>query len=145
VLSQVAEILKQPHRNWSSNPPASEDKILRLTESCRVKLPDEYLALLRFSNGGEGDLALPPLLFVLFDVDEVLKTWSDSFYREEFPDFLFFGGNSGLEQIAFDLRRGEPYPVVMIDPIAGMESAVEISPNMAQFIEAIGLEYADES
>jgi len=145
VLPQVAEILKQPDRNWSCNPPAREDDILRLIESCQVKLPDEYLALLRFSNGGEGDLALPPLLFVLFDVDEVLKTWSDSFYREEFPHFLFFGGNGGLEQIAFDLKRGEPYPIVMIDPIAGLESAMEIAPNMAHFIEAIGLEYADES
>jgi hypothetical protein len=145
VLSQVAEILKQPNRNWSGNPPASEDDILRLVESCRVKPPDEYLALLRFSNGGEGDLALPPLLFVLFDVDEALRTWSDSFYREEFTDFLFFGGNGGLEQIAFDLRRGEPYPIVMIDPIAGSESAEEIAPDMARFIEAIGLEYADES
>ena len=144
-MSQVDEILKQPNRNWSGNPPASEENVLQLVQSCKVKLPDEYLALLRFSNGGEGDLALPPLLFVLFDVEEVLEMLKDSFYREEFPDFLFFGGNGGLEKIAFNLRNGEPYPIVMIDPIAGSESAVEIALDMAQFIEAIGLEYSNES
>jgi SMI1/KNR4 family protein SUKH-1 len=145
VLPTIAEILKQPDRNWSGNPPASEEDILRLIQSCKVKLPDEYLDLLRVSNGGEGDLALPPLLFVLFDIDEVLEMLKDSFYREEFPDLLFFGGNGGLEQIAFDLRKGEPYPIVMIDAIAGSESAVEIALNMAQFTEAIALERADES
>ncbi|MDT5060472.1 MAG: hypothetical protein QOH63_931 [Acidobacteriota bacterium] len=145
MLSQVDEILKQPNRSWSGNPPATEESILRLVQSCKVKLPDEYLDLLRFSNGGEGDLALPPLLFVLFDVDEILEMLEDSFYREEFPDFLFFGGNGGLEKIAFDVRKGVPYPIVTVDPIAGSESAVEIAPNMAQFIEAIGLEYSDES
>jgi hypothetical protein len=88
---------------------------------------------------------MPTLLFVLFDVDQVLKMWDDRFYREESPEFLFFGGNGGLEQIAFDLRWGEPYSIVMIDPIAGSESTVEIAPNMIPFIEAIGLEYADES
>lgn len=143
-MSQVGEILRQANRNWSGNPPASEEHILRLVQACKIKPPGEYLDLLRCSNGGEGDLALPPLIFVLFNVDEVLEMLKDSFYREEFSDFLFFGGNGGLEQIAFDLSKGEPYPIVMIDPIAGAESAVEIAPNMAQFIEAIGLEYAEE-
>jgi hypothetical protein len=139
-MSKVAEILKQPNRNWSGNPPASEENILRLIQSCKVKLPDEYLDLLRFSNGGEGDLALPPLLFVLLNVDEVLEMLKDNLYREEFPDFPFFGGNGGLEKIAFNLRNAEPYPIVMIDPIAGLEGAVEIASDMAQFFAAIGLE-----
>lgn len=43
MLSQVEEILKQPNRNWSGNPPASEENILRLAQSCKVELPDKYL------------------------------------------------------------------------------------------------------
>ncbi len=144
-MSRVEEILKQPDRNWSGNPPASEEQILSLIQSCKVKLPAEYLDLLRFSNGGNGELALPPLLFVLFDVDEVLNILNDSFFQETFPDLLFFGDNGGLEKIAFDVRRGEPYAVVMIDTIAGAESAVEIAPTMARFIEAIGLEYSQSA
>jgi hypothetical protein len=143
VLSQVSEILKQANRNWSGNPPAGEEDILRLVQSCKVKLPNEYLDMLRLSNGGEGDLALPPRRFVLFDIDEVLEMMGDEFYRGEFPSLLFFGGNGGMEQIAFDLSKGGPYPIVMIDPIAGAESVMEIASNMTQFIEAIGLEYAE--
>lgn len=49
---EVAEILKQPARKWTAESPASEEDILRLVQSCEVRLPDEYLDLLRFSNGG---------------------------------------------------------------------------------------------
>jgi len=59
---------------------------------------------------------------------------------ENFPTFMFFGSNGGLESIAFDLRVGPPWPIVMIDQIAGPESAKEIAPNMGAFIEAIGIE-----
>lgn len=143
-MSKVAEILNQPNRDWTADSPAGEEDILKLIQSCEVRLPEEFFELLRFSNGGGGELALPPLLFFLSDVDEVLEMWGDEFYREEFPNFLFFGDNGGLEKIAFDLSKGEPYPIVMIDPIGGPESAREIAPNMAQFIEAIGLEYIEE-
>ncbi len=77
--------------------------------------------------------------------DEIIDILRNEFYREEFPNFLFFGDNGGLEQIAFDLSKGKPYPIAMIDPIAGAESAVEIASNMTQFVEAIGLEYAERS
>jgi hypothetical protein len=53
---------------------------------------------------------------------------------------MFFGSNGGLESIAFDLRVGPPWPIVMIDQIAGPESAKEIAANMGAFIEAIGIE-----
>jgi hypothetical protein len=57
---------------------------------------------------------------------------------ENFPTFMFFGSNGGLETIAFDLRVGPPWPI--IGRIAGPESAKEIAPNMGAFIEAIGTE-----
>ena len=57
---------------------------------------------------------------------------------ENFPTFMFFGSNGGLETIAFDLRVGPPRPI--IGRIAGPESAKEIAPNMGAFIEAIGTE-----
>jgi hypothetical protein len=53
---------------------------------------------------------------------------------------MFFGSNGGIESIACDLSAGQPWPVVMIDQIAGPDSATEIAPNMAAFIEAIGLD-----
>lgn len=128
--------------NWHSLPPAPETEIEELKNSVKIELPQEFLDLLRFSNGGEGNIALPPLIFKLDAIQEIINLQNDEFYREEFPDCFFFGGNGGLEIIAFDLRK-KPYSVVMIDPISGEESAIEIAPNITEFIKAIGLEYKD--
>ncbi|HEU4391129.1 MAG TPA: SMI1/KNR4 family protein [Blastocatellia bacterium] len=136
-------LLSQPDRRWQGEPPATEEEIARLVQACDAELPQEYLSLLRYSNGGEGPLALAPLVFVLYRVNDTIGMMADQFYRGEFPAYRFFGGNGGLELLAFDLRNGSPYPIVMIDPIAGSESAVEIAPSFAKFCEAIGLECDD--
>ena len=64
----------------------------------------------------------------------------DQRFHEEFPNFMFFDSNGGLELIAIDLRSGPPWPIVMIDPVAGPDSAEQIAPDVLTFIEAIGLE-----
>ena len=127
-------------REWTAAPPASEAEITYLVSRARAELPTEYLDLLQFGNGGEGPLALPPLWFQLYAVQDCIELCHNSQVVECFPDFIFFGGNGGLESVAFNLRAGPPWPIVMIDKIAGPGSAREISPNMATFIEAIGLE-----
>jgi len=140
----VRDILRQPQREWQANAPASEAEIKLLESRARAKLPAEYIELLRFSNGGEGPLALPPLWFQLYAVDDCIELCHTNRHAlEQFPSFMFFGSNGGLESIAFDLRTGPPWPIVTIDQIAGQESAREIAPNMAAFIEAIGLESSD--
>ena len=140
----VAAILGEPDRVWNWQVGATEQQIQFLLSNTPADLPDELIALLRFSNGGEGDLALPPLLFALDPVEQIVEGMQDPFYKEEFPGFLFFGGNGGLEKIAFDLRAGAPpWPVVMIDPIAGPESATVIAPDFAAFVMAIGHEHPE--
>ncbi|MFO0913560.1 MAG: SMI1/KNR4 family protein [Pirellulales bacterium] len=140
----VRRILTAPDRNWHSVPGASADDLARLEKASPLPIPEPLLDLLRQTNGGEGDLALPPLLFVLDTVDDIIDGLNDAFLKEEFPQFLFFGGNSGLERIAFDLRKDtQPLPIVMIDPIAGPESAETIAPDIETFIAAIGVEFDD--
>jgi hypothetical protein len=134
----VREILLQPEREWAAAGPAPEAEITRLVLRARAELPMEYLSLLRFSNGGEGPLALPPLWFQLYPVKDCIELCHNSEIVERFSDFMFFGSNGGLESIAFDLRAGPPWPIVMIDQIAGPESAREIALDMASFIESIG-------
>ena len=133
-------LLEKPDRRWEFQRGATESEIEQLLTASPVRPPESFLALLRCSNGGEGDIALPPLLFVLDPVKEILSGLADSFLQEELPGFMFFGGNGGLERIAFDLRGPEPWPVVMIDPIAGPESAVVIASTFDQFLSALGLE-----
>jgi hypothetical protein len=136
----VRHILRQPEREWAAKAPASEAEIAFLELKARADLPAEYLELLRFSNGGEGPLALPPLFFQLYSTEDCIALCHDSESVEQFPAFMFFGSNGGMESIAFDLRVGPPSPIVMIDRIAGPASAEQIAADMDTFIEAIGLE-----
>jgi hypothetical protein len=64
----VLHVLSQPKREWQAKAPASELEIALLESQARADLSAEYLELLRFSNGGEGPLALPPLWFQLYAV-----------------------------------------------------------------------------
>lgn len=141
----VSETLNQPNKNWRGLAQATEIQIVKLISACKIDLPNELLDLLRFSNGGEGLIALPPLIFSLDTVDEIIDSINKPFYQEEFAGFFFFGGNGGLELIALDLRKPKPFPVVMIDPIAGQESVIEIAVNITEFIKAIGFEYKENA
>lgn len=137
----VRKVLSQAERQWTAKSPASEPEIALLKSSARTELPAEYLDLLRLGNGGEGTLKLPPLWFVLYSIEECIA-WchTDKFVLTQFPEFMFFGSNGGMESIAFDLRVEPPWPIVMIDQIAGRASAKVIASNIETFIEAIGLD-----
>jgi hypothetical protein len=138
----IAEFLNNPSRGWRRVQPATEDAIQTIQKNCAWELPKELLDLWRFSNGGEAaDIALPPLLFVLDSVEEATKSIGGEFINDNFPGLVFFGGNGGLERIALDYRSGCPPSVVMVDPIAGIESAQQIASNIEEFIRAIGSRY----
>jgi hypothetical protein len=124
---------------WTPEPPADEDEINALRMLVSFALPLEYVELLRFCNGGYGELDAPPLLFAMDSIAASVK--HNEIWREEgqYADFWFIGGNGGLETIGFDLRSGEPYPIVMIDCIAGETSAERIADSMAEFIMKIGV------
>lgn len=135
----VAGTILQPDRKWIRNQGATSADISLLESRARAALPQVYLELLRFSNGGEGPLALPPRWFQLYSVTDCIELCHSGSVLQEFPDFMFFGSNGGLESIAFDLREGPPWPIVALDQIAGISSAQRIAANMSEFIQAIGV------
>src|SRR5882724_8625046 len=105
----VRDILCQDEREWIPKEPASDADIAQLTERVQRELPTEYIELLRFSNGGEGPLALPPRYFALYSVKDCIALFHDNRHiNEQFPSFMLFGGNGGIEYLAFDLRVGPP-------------------------------------
>ena len=138
----IGDILSQPGRTWSGRPGADEAEIEALVAASAYPIPAPILELLRFSNGGEGELALPPMLLVLDPVRRIIAGLDED---EEYSGLVFIGGNGGLERIALDFRVGEPYPIVTIDPVAGLESAVMIATDADEFVQAIGLMYDEQS
>jgi hypothetical protein len=138
-MRPVAELLSEPGREWRKVDGASQPHIAELKSALPFEPPAEYIEFLQYSNGGEGELALEPLWFQLFDVAFAIQSWRDDNYRREYPDLFFFGSNGGLESIAFDMSCSKPWPIVMVDCIAGLDSARRISRSIEEFIERVGL------
>lgn len=124
-------------------PPASDTAIDRISQIAPEPLPDEFFELLRFSNGGEGPLNLPPLYFMSYEAEFICELHLDPNYCEIWPGMFQFGSNGGLEAIAFDIRGSGPWPIVMFDPVAGIESSGVIATGIADFIQAIGFDDTD--
>jgi hypothetical protein len=87
----VRRMLFQPEREWHAQGPASEAEIILLASKARAELPAEYLELLRFSNGGEGPLALPPEWFQLYSTKDCIELCHmNQHVLQEFPTLHVF-------------------------------------------------------
>lgn len=127
-------------REWRKAPGASLDEIAQLSAVSPIRLPESYLQLLRFSNGGEGPLAVQPLWLQLYPIKEVIWTETSSTFSEDFPKLFAIGGNGGGEAIALDFRGPEPYPLVSFDMtnIDLSESIQTIATSFDAALELIG-------
>jgi hypothetical protein len=125
---------------WRGCMPASESSLQDLRKRAPAGLPDAYFMLLRFSNGGEGDLGIEPGWFCPWPADEVLKRNRDNEIADNMPGLFGFGSNGAGELIAFDLRHGPPWPVVMA-PFIGMEPAtvIRIAADFDEFLSRVGV------
>jgi len=129
-------MLAGQERRWAANALATGEEIAQLLDELPFSPPEEYIELLRVCNGGEGELALHPLRFQLYDTKFAIELWKNEDYRPGFADLFFFGSNGGTESIAIDLKA---WRIVMVDCMAGPDSAEEIASNMRDFIDAVGL------
>jgi hypothetical protein len=136
----VIEGLHDGLPGWTIRPPgATPVAIQGLSSGSPIQLPSEYLELLRFSNGGEGELAVAPGWFLFWPAEDVIEFNRGYNLSEYLPGFFGFGSNGGGELLAFDTRNGEPLAVVMVPfiPLDPSE-AVIIAPDFSTFIRAIG-------
>lgn len=139
----ISEILQDRGCDWTPEPPAAEEQIAALCARLPFELPAEYVELLRYCNGGDGPLDAPPLWFCMSSIADSVEHNQMWHAQGEFLTFWFIGGNGGLETIGFDLRAGPPWPIIMMDCIAGEESAERIADDMASFILRIGRQPRD--
>jgi hypothetical protein len=136
-MIDIAEILKDAV--WDPEEPAKPESIQKLVDNAGKELPEEYLALLRYSDGGEGVLGLEPGWLQLWSSTDVLENNKDYEIEAYIPGFFGFGSSGGGELLAFDTRRGKPWKIVMI-PFVPMsaELAIVIAQDFEEFIRAIG-------
>lgn len=129
-------------REWRKADKATHDAIERLRAASPVELPDAYLKLLSFSNGGEGPLPVQPFFLCLDSAEVVAAELRARTLEEFFPGFVIVGSNGGGEFVALDARGTAPWPVVALDMtnIDLEDSVLAIAPDFQAFIELIGLD-----
>jgi SMI1 / KNR4 family (SUKH-1) len=91
---------------------------LLISESERemgLKLPDDYLAFLETSNGGEGFVANSyVMLWKVKELSSMNRSYETEIYA---PDLLIFGSDGGGEAYRFDTRE-LPWRIVRV-PFVG--------------------------
>lgn len=128
-------------REWMGLDGATAEDLARLQLVAPAPLPQRYLDLLAFSNGGEGPLAVNPYNFCLDPAATVIATLvTSNSDHADLSGFLIIGSNGAGEFIAFDMRRGLPWPIVAIDMVAGRSSAETIAADFDTFYDLIGFQ-----
>lgn len=137
--SELIARLQQRSATWAPEPGATPDEIAALRGRFPF-LPQDYLSLLEACDGGEGELALPPRWLQLWSARGASEMSEHA--QDLWPGLFAFASSGGIETIAIDRRRPEPWPIVMLDAIAGVESIEVIATDWPGFGSAIGHAYA---
>jgi hypothetical protein len=127
-------------REWHKCDGASSDTLAALRRSAGRELPDQYIALLRFSNGGEGPLPMSPYNLCLDSAESAAAYRMSDAHSQLHPGFFVFGGNGGGTLLAIDVRGSAPWPVVCFDGI-DLEGSLElVAHDFTSFVPLIGLQ-----
>jgi cell wall assembly regulator SMI1 len=120
---------------FNRNPGASAQAICSAEEAVKVKLPNDYIAFLRASNGGEGMIG--ENYVILWNAEELAEMNKSYQVADYAPGLLLVGSDGGGEAFAFDTRTS-PWPVVKV-PFVGMELqyAEVIAGSFDEFLKAM--------
>ena len=126
-----------PH--WTSAKPATQAAIRQLVKLAGVELPADYLAFLRKSGGGEGELGILPEWIMLWPAQEVIAANRDYCVPEFLPGFFAFGSSGGGEMFAFDFRQPGKVSIVMV-PFIPMDAdeAICLAPTFTALAKHFG-------
>ena len=96
---------------------ASDAAIRESEKQIGSRLPEEYVHLLKLTNGGEGFIGENSYL-VLWGVEELASMNAGYEVQKYVPGLLIFGSDGGGEAYGFDMRTSH-WPVVQV-PFVGM-------------------------
>ncbi len=138
-IMRILHILQDSTATWNREAPAKPKSLRKLVTEAWVELPEEYLALLGYSNGGEGQLGIEPGWFQLWPAEDVIDLNKACNIEEYLPGFFGFGSNGGGEMLAFDTRSVKPWKIAMIPFIPmEIEDVIIIADSIEKFLQAMG-------
>lgn len=140
-MTAIRDILGDSTATWDRRPPATESAIQVLVANCDFELPEEYLTILRYSNGGEGPLCIEPWYFRICSAEEVV-TFNRSYDVDKYlPGYFVIGSDGGDDLLAIRKRDRPPFPVYMVPSYMLSEGdVVQIAYDFEMFAMAFGHE-----
>jgi len=114
--------------------PASDEAIRIAERFMRVRLPDEYVGFLRFSDGCEGFVGEEYVR--LWSVEELQKRNPTYQIAKNTPGLLVIGSSGGGEAYGFDYRHAS-LPIVRVPFIGGWSDAQAIADTFTGFLRAL--------
>jgi hypothetical protein len=120
---------------FTSAPGAAAQLVEQASKVLGLRLPDDYVAYLKRSNGGEGFVG--DAYLVLWKAEELVEFNKDYEMETRAPGLIAFGGNGGGEGFAFDTRSPD-MPVVQI-PFIGLslQHALPVAPTFPALFKAL--------
>lgn len=118
------------------HPGASHAAIIETEKQVGLKLPAEYVELLKLTNGGEGFVGKNAYV-MLWSVEELASRNQSYEVQKCAPGLLIFGSDGGDEAYGFDTRTSR-CPIVQI-PFVGMtwNAAQPIGELVSSFLERL--------
>lgn len=108
-MSIIIDLINTP--DWDKQNPATAQDIQSL-EAAFGPIPEDYKALLLYSNGGSLYGKKTP--FIIYSVIEVLALFREKDLYKFIPQSLVFGGDGGGTIYCFDLRADKGQAVFFI-------------------------------
>jgi hypothetical protein len=120
---------------WNKNPEATIEQIRVAEQSIRYKLPEDYVQLLLWSNGGEGFIG--NTYWALWSVEEINQLNIDYQIASYLPGLIAIGSDGGGECIALDYRTRTEQPAFVNVPFCDLssESITPIGSNLREAIK----------
>jgi hypothetical protein len=114
---------------------ATEEDARHACNVLNFQLPPDYLAVLHFSNGGEGFIQNSYVR--LYSIDELLSL-NEAYQVKRFcPGLILFGSNGSGEAFGFDTRQ-DPLEIVQIPFIPmDFEYARSLGKSFLEFLRAL--------
>jgi SMI1 / KNR4 family (SUKH-1) len=121
---------------WNRSEPSTLEEILRLENELALKFPKDFIDLMTWSNGGEGQIGTAYFLF--WPIQKIIPRNSSAQIQHYMSNkFVGIGTNGGGECYGLDYL-GHESPSLAIVPLGDLstESKFQIAPSIAEAFQA---------